>query len=366
MIKTVSSISPGAVTDDPDEAQRFAFAQAIDENRDQWGRPKIMLPDGKRETGYRRASSYGSPLEDDSQLVKWKMRQVARGVARRPDIGLAVTRAEVGLDGSKDAAKKAKGAINELCEQAMEVVESGAKASIGTSLHHICEKFDLGKDPGYVPDQWRPDVDAYLGLVRGFRMLSVERFVVQDDHKVAGTTDRVVEVLWPLMAPDGTVIEPGSVLIGDVKTSQSMDFAGCKFGVQCWVYATGVPYDPIAKQRIEWGHDAPRTDWALIFHAPSGQGTAKLYWVDLVTAAEAAHDVREIYLWRNKRGKALIEGGKPGEDFTETCANAASERELVEAYKRAVLVGSWNEVLKARFGRRKLELAQSVSIEASK
>lgn len=362
MIKTVSGINTGYVPDDPDEARRFAFSQAIDDNRDQWGRPKIMLPDGSRETGYRRASSYGSPLEDDSQLVKWKMRQVARGVARRPDIGLAITRAEVGLEGAPAAAKKAKGAINELCEQAMEVVESGAKASIGTSLHHICEKLDLGKDPGHVPDQWRPDVDAYRDLVRGFRMLSVERFVVQDDHRVAGTTDRVVEVTWPLLTPAGTIIDPGAVLIGDVKTSQSMDFAGCKFGVQCWIYATGVPYDPIAKQRIEWGHDAPRTDWALIFHAPSGQGKAKLYWVDLTTAEEAAHDVREIYLWRNKRGKALIEGGRPGEDFTETCARATGLAELKAAYQRAVAVGSWNEVLKARFGRRKLELAEAEQV----
>ncbi|MCA1694031.1 MAG: hypothetical protein LC749_04485, partial [Actinobacteria bacterium] len=112
-------------TGDPDLDQRFAFRQAIDNNRDQWGRPRIMLPDGRRETGYRRASAYGAPLENDTALVKWKLRQVERGIARRPDLALAVTRAEVGLDGPYDVAKKAKDELNELAEKAMEVVESG-------------------------------------------------------------------------------------------------------------------------------------------------------------------------------------------------------------------------------------------------
>lgn len=354
MITSVSQLRP--TTGDPDIDQRFAFREAIDANRDQWGRPKIMLPDGSREVGYRRASSYGAPLEDSTQLEKWKLRQVARGLARRPDMILAVTRAEVGLDGPWDVAKKSKTELNNIAEAAMDVVESGAKASIGTSLHDVCELIDLGRDPGHIPEPWRPDIDAYRELSRGFRMLSIERFVVQDEHQVAGTTDRVVEAVWPLLAPDGTVIEPGSVMIGDLKTAQDMTFAGCKFAVQCWVYATGEPYNPIEKVRIPWGHEPPRTDWAVILHVPSGQGTAELHWVNLTEAAEAAEDARRVYAWRNRRGKALITRGVPGEDFTVTCSAATTLDQLLSAHRRAVAVGAWNDVLKQRFSKRRREI----------
>lgn len=364
MITPVSKVGFVGAAADPEAERRFLWNKAIDENRDQWKRPKIKLPDGSKEVGYRRSSSYGAPLEDSTGLEKWKLRQVARGVARRSDLMLAVTRAEVDLDGSEQAAKDAKKELDALAEKAMDVVESGAKASIGTSLHHVFEKLDLGQDPGHVPDPWRPDVEAYRLLTQGFRVLSTERFVVQDDHRVAGTLDRAVEALFPTPVTDKhgnviTVIPAGDVLIGDVKTSQTMDFAGCKFGVQCWSYATATPYDPIQKLRIPWGHTPPRMDWAVIFHVGSGTGQASLHWVNLIEAAEAAEEVRRVYEWRNKRGKSLITKGTTVEDFTTTCEYATSQFDLQSAYQRALAAGQWNDVLKARFSRRKTEISQA-------
>lgn len=366
MIKGASGATPAAGFSSPEAERKFRFREAIEKNRDQWGRPKILLPDGSKETGYRRASSYGAPLEDESNLVKWKMRQVARGVSRRSDLALAVTRAEVGLDRTPEEAKKSKTELNDLCEQAMDVVESGAKASIGTSLHDVFEMVDLGQDPGHLPELWRPDLAAYQKLTQIFRVLSSELFVVQDKHRVAGTLDRAVELLVPLAAPDGTVLPAGTVLIGDVKTAQKMDFAGAKFGVQCWVYTTGTPYDPIAKVRTPWEHEPPNQDWALIFHVGSGSGKADVYWVDLVAAAEAAERVRVVYEWRNKLGKALISRGSAVEDFTVTCEYATSEFDLLAAYERAKAAGEWSELLKARFGRRKAELAAAAAEQVAK
>lgn len=356
-----------AAAGDPEAARRFAMDQAWEGNRDRWGRPQVMLPDGSREVGYRRASSYGSPLESDANLTKWKLRQVARGVARKKTIALAVTRAEVGLD-SPDwkVQKKAKSDLDGLCEDAMEAVGSGDAASIGTSEHDILELIDRGRDPGHIPDEWQPDVDAYRQMVDGtFETVSAERIVVQDAHQVGGKLDRALLVTRDLRvdhprAAPGTVIERGSILLGDVKTAQSMDFAGCKFGVQCWSYATGVPYDPIGKVRIEWGHEAPRTDWAVILHVPSGQGRASLYWVDLNLYAKAAEEVRRVYQWRNRSGKtgiARAEMVEVPEDFHATAAAAQSVDELLAAYDRAVDAGAWNEVLKKAFGRRKNELS---------
>lgn len=354
-LKGVSKAAP-APPSDPVARRRFEFSQAIEANRDQWGRPKILLPDGSKEVGYRRASSYGSPLEDSAALEKWKLRQVARGISHRPALQLAVTRSEVGLlSGQWDEEKAAKKELDTLCAQAMEVVGSGEKAVIGTAEHHIFEKLDLGLDPGHVPDQWKPDLLAYTELTRGFESLSVELFVVQDDHFVAGTLDRAVRVRHETVAPDGSIIEAGTVLIGDVKTAQKMDFAGGKFAVQCWVYATGTPYNPITKEREPWLHEPPSQDWAVIFHVASGSGAAKLYWVDLKAAAEAACVAREVYEWRNKLGKAMI--SKAAENFLATLALAQDEQDLFEAYERAKATGVWGDGLKAAFSVRKRELA---------
>jgi hypothetical protein len=353
-LKGVSGSKPIAPSD-PVARLRFEFSQAIEGNRDQWGRPKIMLPDGSKEVGYRRASSYGAPLEDTSALDKWKLREVARGISQRSELQLAVTRSEIGLFSSEwDEQKAAKRELDELCEKAMEIVGSGAKAVIGTAEHHIFEKVDLGLDPGHIPAQWKPDLLAYTELTRGFESVAVERFVVQDDHQVAGTLDRAVELRHDHEAPDGTLLEAGSVIIGDVKTAQRMDFAGAKFAVQCWTYASGTPYNPITKMREPWDHTPPRQDWAVIFHVASGSGQARLYWVDLAAAAMAAEIVREVYVWRNRLGKAMISAA--AENFVATAMLARTIEELSEAHKRAVSQGVWTEGLKAVFGACKREL----------
>lgn len=341
--------------------------------RDRWGRPLINPPGGGRKVGYRRASGFGSPLESDYALQKWGKRQVARGIARTEKLAIAVTRAEARLaaaerDGDWKAAKAAKTELDDLCESAMQAVGSDAAAEIGTALHHICELVDLGEDPGHIPAVLDADVRAYGELVKPrFRMVSVERFVVQDELQVGGTLDRAAELLVP-MTPTGDDGEPigeelpaGTVVIDDLKTAQDMFFAGAKFGVQNWCYASGTPYNTKTGQREEWGHPAPSREWALITHLPSKKGKAALYWVDLAGAREAAEYACGVYDWRNKKGKKLITKAAvveaPPEDFFATAADAESIDDLRAAATRANAAGAWNEVLQQAFTRRKLELA---------
>jgi len=371
MIKGASKTSPAAVVpSDPDAARKFAWQAAWEANRDQWGRPRVMLPDGSKEVGYRRASSYGAPLESEKTLTDWKLRQVARGIARRSDLVLAVTRAEVGLGGpDPDVHKAARDKLNALAEEAMEAVGSGEKASVGTSMHHVFELIDLDRDPGHVPELWRPDVAAYVELRRCFRVLSAEEIVVQDDHQVGGTYDRVLELLRAMEVTDRkgnvvAVLPAGEVIVGDVKTSQTMDFAGAKFGVQCWSYTTAHPYDPIQKVRIPWPHQPPSHEWAVIIHVASGSGKAGLHWVNLTDAAAAAEQVRVVYEWRNRLGKALITRGSVIEDFTVTCEYAETVFDLRAAYERALAAGAWNDLLRQRFGKRKAELLAAAELEA--
>lgn len=338
--------------------------------RDRWGRPEIVPPDGGRKVGYRRASSFGSPLESTWNLDLWKLRQVARGIARRDDLSIAVTRAEIGLtDPNPHKAKAAKKELDKLCEQAMEVVESGAKASIGTSAHALYERLDLGLPLGHVPTLLEADLMAYNELTQlRFRMVSVERFIVHDELRVAGTLDRAARLRVPMVPVDcdgrvlGEEIPAGEVILADVKTSQDMSFAGCKFAVQCYCYATGTPYNTTTNVREPWGHATPRADWGLIIHAPSGQGTAGLHWVDLTGSREAALHALEVHEWRGKRGKTLIcQAAVLPIDYFSVAATAETVAELSAAASHAYAAGAWNEVLQQAFTRRKAELADIAS-----
>jgi len=677
--------------------------------RDQWDRPLINPPGGGRKVGYRRASSFGGPLESDYNLQKWGKRQVARGIARTDHLAIAVTRAETRLRDAEEtsdwrAAKAAKKELDDLCEAAMVAVGSDTAAEIGTALHHICERIDLGLDPGHIPTVLAADVKAYVLLTRPrFRMVSVERFVVQDELRVGGTLDRAAELLVPMTPTDdrgepiGEELPAGTVLIDDIKglalstpiptpdgwttmgevvpgdrvlgsdgrpyrvtaksatkslgtyvvrfddgsqvvcdpehiwwvsggdhrygpprpvgieeirsrlrsnqgqawwrvpvaqplelpdrelsidpyllgcwlgdgsaasgritkgrdlfeilmsdghelgnehpnhseqcftrtviglrthlreqgllqnkhipteylrssrgqrlrllqglmdtdgtwntarrramfattdkvmalaveellltlgqrphvsevqirgfgklvtayhveflpvdldpfrlprkaakvtrdvpatrarrrvivdvelgpdvetaciavdspdrtylcgdrmipthnTAQEMSFAGAKFGVQNYCYASGIPYNTETGVREEWGHPAPSLEWALITHVPSKQGKAALYWVDLAAAREAAEEACTVYEWRNSRGKRLITKAvvvdAPAEDFFLVAKQATSVDELLAAHRRAVTIGAWNDVLKQEFSRCKAKLEAAASTSA--
>jgi hypothetical protein len=345
--------------------------------RDRWGRPLINPPDGGPPVGYRRASSFGSALESDFNLQLWAKRQVARGVARTDHVAIAITRAESRLQAAEEvgdwrAAKAAKKELDELCETAMKAVGSDAAAEIGTAAHHIYERIDLKLDPGHIPTVLAGDVRAYVALTKPrFRMVSVERFVVQDELQVGGTLDRAAELLVPMTPTDdkgnpiGEEIPAGTVVIDDVKTSQDMSFAGAKFGVQCYCYASGCPYNTETGVREEWGHPTPSLEWALITHVPSKQGKAALYWVNLVEAREAAEEACTVYEWRNKRGKSIITKAvvieAPTEDFAAIARDAESVGDLTAAYERALAAGLWNDELRQVFSECKASLLKVAS-----
>lgn len=366
-VDTTHGANAPALTEAPDAARRARWQRLVAANRDQWGRPLIVPPKGGNPRGYRRASSFGAPLEDDTNLTKWKMRQVARGVTRSTALQAQVSRAELDLDADDvDTAKGAKRELDAITERAMDTVGSGDKATIGTALHHILERVDLGLDPGFVPEQLRADVKAYQRLVDGrFRALSVEEFVVEDEHQVAGTYDSVLELLRDEVMRDGTIIPAGTVVVGDKKTSQSMDFAGPKFACQCREYAYGQPYDPEQGKRIDWPHTPPSRQWAAILHIPSEHGHAQVYWVDLVAASEACAQSAVVRQWRGRRGKALITEGvgdqPPSPSLVERAQTATTVGALEALYFEARGANAWTDELLVACRDRKAELTAKAS-----
>lgn len=266
---------------------------AVEIKRDRWGRPLITPTTGGKPTGYTRASSLGSSLEDNYGLTLWKQRMTAVGVASRNDLVLAA-----------NADHEDKDKLNKVVQQAMDAAASSARASIGSSMHTYAEQVDRGNDPGYIPAEFAADLAAYRALTEpAFEHLAIEQFCVCDELKVAGTPDRVSRLRHTMTAPDGTELAAGDVVITDEKTSGSMNFGGIKFAVQLAVYAHGQAYDPATGARSPWP-GPPRTDWGVIVHCPAGEGVASLYWVNITAGWELARlsvDVR-----RHRTRKDLV------------------------------------------------------------
>jgi hypothetical protein len=254
-------------------------------SRDRWGRPLIEPASGSgKATAYTRASTIGGVLEDQYGLGQWRMRQVAYGLSRRRDLLLAV-QALKSADGADD-----KRELGKLADLALEAAESSAAATIGTAIHALSERVDRGEDVGHVDGEARDALDAYLALTEGFAMAASETFTVCDEHRVAGTFDRLLIPKGPMLAPDGTRIEAGTPLIGDLKTSGTAAYFGIKFAVQLAEYAHGVPYLP-GVGRMPWAslsdHGSPHPEWGLIVHVPTGNPAGSgLHWVDLASGRE--------------------------------------------------------------------------------
>lgn len=297
--------------------------------RDRWGHPLITPADGGEPEPYTRASSLGGVLEDQKFLTLWKQRMTAVGVAAREDLILSV-----------NAHRDDKKQLNSLVKQAMEAAESGARATIGTSMHTYAELVDRGQDPGYIPDRFAADLAAYRDLTEPlFEHVAIEQFCVCDELKVAGTPDRVSRLRKPMRAPTG-LLPAGSVLIVDEKTSSSMDWGGIKFAVQLAVYAHGAAYDPSSGKREPWPGPA-RADWGLIVHCPAGSGTAALWWVNLTAGWELAKLAFQVRDARKRKDLLLPEVP----DFIELARNAVTVDVLNEIWFAAVAAGQEGDEL---------------------
>ena len=260
---------------------------------------------------YTRASSLGETLESQFGLGQWRMRQVAFGMGRRKDLYIAASSLR-GNDGPN------KDALEKIAEQCMEAAESSAGATIGTAIHALREQHDEGANLDHVSGEVREALDKWVELTAGFKILASEAKTVCDTHRVAGTFDVLLELLGPMTTPDGEILPAGTVVIGDLKTSGTSDYFGCKFAVQLAEYAHGVPFDVESYGRMTWGQLVhgpvagaldedlrPHAKWALVIHIPTDNPDgAGLHWVDVEAGAELSE--LAIVVRRQRSRKDLV------------------------------------------------------------
>lgn len=243
-----------------------------DIQRDRWGRPLVTPPDGGKPIGYTRCTTFVDALSDQSNLIKWHGRMVARGITLRDDLMLKAAQ----LDPEQD-----KTPLNTLCEEAANAAGASRAAEVGTQLHEATERHDLGHEVGPL-GRYKTHLDAYIEATKGIHFVAVEQFRVNDNYQIGGTADRVALI-------------NGKHVICDIKTGGLYDIG--KMQMQLAVYAHSTPYDPETNKRQP---DAAPVDLdrGLLIHLSEKTGQCELQWLNLRIGWEGVDLAAKVRQWR--------------------------------------------------------------------
>jgi len=343
--------------------------------RDRFGRPLVIPPEGGRPVPYTRVTTLVGALEDTYNLGRWQQRMVAHGLSVRADLLLRVN--SLGPEPAKflqdprgqwvanPRHQAWKQDMDEACEAASEAAAAHAKATVGTSLHALAERMDRSEDVGVVPQDYLPHLAAYAEATDGWEHLQIERFMVNDELKTGGTPDRVVRV-------------PGydRPMIADLKTGDVTYGVG-KMAMQLAVYSRSEIYE-LSGQRRPLPADLD-LDTGLIIALDSTRATCEVFEIDLHAGWQAVLLAVQVRRWRSKRGlmtpyrapttrpsaspslswrhqPKLTEAADA--DLRRALARAESTSELEEIW-RSVEATAWTSVHTLIAGQRKAELIKA-------
>lgn len=253
--------------------------------RDQWGRPLILQPDGSK-VAYTRASTLAGTLDNKTGLHIWDNRNIARGLAVRPDLAAAVA-ALPSMTGNRRKDAVTSASFNEYLDAAREVAQAHEKANWGSATHGFTEPGMRGNPA--VPERIQADVDSYWARLEEYGIVNVasEIFVVNHDLKTAGTFD---DLYWV----------PGfGLCLGDKKTGKKKIHSVL---IQMATYAGSEAYDIATGKStplvdiVDWAalgfKERPVSDvnrkWAFFVHIPLGEGVTTFYKADLELGMQAA------------------------------------------------------------------------------
>lgn len=262
------------------------------------GVPYVMSPDSDKRVRYSRSSNAGKILDDESNLTDWKLRTVVAGAAQRPELMAMASTYDV------DTNKKE---LRDIAEQCLVAGKGQRRSIIGTAVHSMFDHIDRG-DEWQPPPQFDNLVDAYVATLEvwGLVPVDIEVQCVNDTFRLAGTLDRRYRTTRTLVAPDGTVIPIGSVIVADTKTGKELEYASGSYCTQLAAYVDSLRYDVATDEREPWEPQSVQ-EWALIIHADSAGERVDVYWVDLAAGRIGLRLADEVRQWR-RRDDLLILG----------------------------------------------------------
>ena len=219
-------------------------------------RPKAVNPTTGREQTWQRASNYASPLDNPHGLIKWKLRELVKGLSLRPDLARMLLTGAVIEDNSK---------ADQIIEAAHAMVALDAKANNGTAVHTALSRSFLGHE---TPAEYMPHVSAFAAELKrnGLTPVATEIRLLCVQLGVIGHTDWIVKT------------SDGRYLVLDVKTGRITDAR--KFSVQCKAYAAAEYIDDGKGGWIPIPFAIDQTE-SVLAHVDPDTGATSLYRVDL-------------------------------------------------------------------------------------
>ena len=252
------------------------------------GAPMVSDPEhpGKM-LRYSRPSGWGKDLDDESALVTWKVNTAIKGVAH--DRALIAKIVAAGDD---------KEALKDLREEAIAAGRGNEASDVGTALHAMSQRID-SQDGWVAPEPFHSRLMQYLDVITiaGLVPEYIEVHMVNDPMRCAGTADRIYRTIRPLVVPDGTIIDAGSLIMADLKTGK-MEYSIPGYAVQLALYADGEFYDIESDQRLTTPFIHPQ--WGLLVHLPAEGNTCTLWWTNLEIGRTGARLVRDVRSWRKR------------------------------------------------------------------
>lgn len=255
--------------------------------RDRYDRPLIHVPGAAKLVPYTRCTTYVDCIEDKSSLATWGKRMIVAGATRAPQI-LAQAG---GLDPHEQANKRT---IDRIARRLEDAAGAHAKREKGTHLHALSEYVDRGDPLPPCTAADLADMTAYKSATVTLDVVHIERLVVVDHLKIAGTPDRISHYDGP--GPDGSPLVAN--LITDLKTG-SVTYGALKMAMQLAVYSRGTFYDHTTRSRTPLPD--VHQDWGLIIHLPAGEAQCTVYWVDLAAGWDAVQVATRVRALRSKR-----------------------------------------------------------------
>ena len=252
--------------------------------RPQYVRGQYNLPDpvrgGTKTDRFTRVTTGAHALDETSGLEKWKLRNVVLGIHAQPDLVESLD-----LLGEPREVNKS---LNDVVQRASDAAGASDAAEKGTAIHawiEACERD--GMEVSDLPKQFQPFARAYFDALEraGVQVLPelVERIVWHKGTGWVGTFDNVYQLA------DGTRV------IGDKKTSKSLQYGYLGFSMQLATYADADKM--LLPDGKGWSTPpAVGNQYGLIAHIPSNQpGVCELVTIDLEVgrrAIELAEQVR--------------------------------------------------------------------------
>lgn len=278
---------------------------------DSYGRYKLPSPTTGRPTSYTRATTLSSTTADHYGLSQWKVREKVAAVMRAfqayaelGNLSSDQQRAEASayMRYQKAVESGKGGEINNAIDYIHDLTGGADSRELGQFVHDWIAELDMGRVLFHqLPEKVKPYAHYYQEALLRAGLVAVpeytERVVLNDrgEETVAGRIDRIMRV-----------VETGELILGDIKTSKSLELARMEYAIQFAVY--GYATMMLSLDGLTWEPMPTISDrMCVVLHVPSDKPEdSEVVPFDLYAGGEGLITAIKVRQQRKEIPKAVM------------------------------------------------------------